>query len=119
MTEDISKILRENKIENFQNLAGKTTVYELMKVIASLSLFITNDSGPMHIAGAFKVPTIAIFGSTNHIQTSPWSHDKVRIVRKDMSCAPCMKRTCPLNHHNCMKFIMPDDVIKKVDELEG
>lgn len=103
---------------NITNLAGKTSVQELCSFIGGLDIFITNDSGPMHIAAAYQVPTIAIFGPTRHMETSQWMNEKSIIVRHDMKCAPCMKRECPLGHHECMKSITSDEVIKAVKKLE-
>ncbi len=100
------------------NLAGKTTIAELCANIGGCSLFITNDSGPMHVAAAYKVPTVAIFGPTKHTETSQWMNKKSAIVRHAMECSPCMKRECPLGHHECMKSITASEVIEAVRELE-
>lgn len=91
------------------NLAGKTTVRELMALIKRCNFFITNDSGPMHIAAAFGVPLVAIFGSTDHATTSPYT-DKAVIVRKDVECAPCKLRECPTDHQ-CMTAVTAEDVV--------
>ena len=115
---DIEKELIKNGITNYQNLAGKTTIPELIEKIAGLDLFITNDSGPRHIAAAYKTKTIAIFGPTKFTETNQWNNDKNGlIVTKNLDCAPCMKRSCPLKHHNCMKEITADDVLKAVENL--
>jgi len=115
--EEIAKDIEKNlKISNYKNLCGKLTVKELCEYIGGLELFITNDSGPMHIAAAYNVPIVAIFGPTNYKETSPWSKN-YKIVTKDLECAPCMKRECPLGHHNCMKEIKAEDVIKALKEL--
>lgn len=115
---DIEKELIKNGITNYQNLAGKTTIPELIEKIAGLDLFITNDSGPMHIAAAYKTKTIAIFGPTKFTETNQWNNDKNGlIVTKNLECAPCMKRSCPLKHHNCMKEITAADVLEAVEKL--
>ncbi len=72
----------------------------------------------MHVAAAFQVPTVAIFGSTKDDETSQWMNDKSTIVKKNLNCQPCMKRTCPLKHHNCMKLIKVFDVLKSIDRIK-
>ncbi len=115
IAKDIEEELIKNGISNYKNLAGKTTIPELIEKIAGLSLFITNDSGPMHIAAAYKVKTIAIFGPTKFTETNQWNNENEKIITKNLECAPCMKRSCPLKHHNCMKLITSDDVLKVID----
>jgi len=114
---DIERKLKKEKIQNYVNLAGKTSVKALCEKIGGLELLITGDSGPMHVAAAFKVPTVSIFGPTNDLETSQWMNPKGVLVKKEMECAPCMKRTCPLGHHECMKFISSDDVLHAVYEI--
>lgn len=109
----------ESRLEGIplKNMAGKTSIYELCAMIGGLDLFITNDSGPMHVAAAYQVPTVAIFGPTRYLETSQWKNEKSKIVRHDMDCAPCMKRECPLGHHECMKNITSNEVIEAVRNL--
>ncbi len=110
IADEIEDILINKEIQA-TNLAGKTSIKELVEYIGGVDLFITADSGPMHIAAAFDTPTVALFGPTNHIETSPWMNENSHIIRYDMECAPCMKRVCPIKTHECMKKITPDDVI--------
>jgi heptosyltransferase II len=114
---DIENLLVSMGVNNIQNLAGQTSIERLIEQISKLDLFITGDSGPMHIAASFQIPTISIFGSTNHLETSQWRNDNSVLVRKNLDCQPCMKRSCPLNHHNCMKSIKANDVLKEVQNL--
>jgi len=118
IAKDIERELKEAPIENYVNLAGKTSIKELCEKIGGLDLFITGDSGPMHVAAAFKVPTVAIFGPTKDKETSQWHNPRSVIVKKEMHCAPCMKRTCPLKHHECMKLIETSDILTAVKELK-
>ena len=117
MAKEIEDNLISSGVKNYTNIAGKTNIQELCANIAGCSLFITNDSGPMHVAAAYQVPTVAIFGPTKHKETSQWMNEKSKIVRHDMDCAPCMKRECPLSHHECMKGITASEVIEAVKEL--
>lgn len=112
IAKDIEDELIKNGVKNYQNLAGKTSIKELIEKIAGLSLFVTNDSGPMHIAAAYKVKTVSIFGPTKYTETNQWRNDKNGlIVTKNLPCSPCMKRECPLKHHDCMKSIEANDVL--------
>lgn len=97
------------------NLAGKTTVRQLMALIKRCNFFVTNDSGPMHIAAAFGVPLVAIFGPTDHGGTAPCSDEAV-IVRQPVDCAPCKLRVCPTDHR-CMTAVSVDDVVQAADQL--
>jgi len=114
---DIEQALIDSGVTNYKNLAGNTTITELINKIASLDLFITGDSGPMHLAAAFQVPTVAIFGPTKDKETSQWMNKKSIIVKKNLDCQPCMKRTCPLQHHDCMNLIKAIDVLKAINSI--
>lgn len=106
----------ENRLEGTAaNLAGKTTVRELMALIKRCNFFITNDSGPMHIAAAFDVPLVAVFGSTDHTGTSPYN-SKAVVVRSDVECAPCKLRECPTDHR-CMMAVTVEDVVDTARQL--
>ena len=115
---DQSKLLVDKGVKNYTNLAGNTTIQELINRISSLDLFITADSGPMHLAASFQVPTVAIFGPTKDEETSQWMNNKSIIVKKDLDCQPCMQRICPLKHHNCMNQIKAIDVLSAVKSLD-
>lgn len=117
---DIEKVLIGKRVKNYQNLAGKTSLVELLEKIAQLDLFITGDSGPMHVAAAFQVPTVAIFGPTQDNETAQWMNEKSIIVKQNLDCQPCMQRICPLKgkqHHQCMKNIDTQKVLIAVESL--
>jgi heptosyltransferase-2 len=98
------------------NMAGKTGLRELAALISECDAFVTNDSGPMHMASALLVPTVAIFGSTNKKATAPFG-DGHKVVSKDLPCAPCMKRECPEGHLKCMTEINAGEIFEAVKEL--
>ena len=114
---DIEQELINSGVTNYKNLAGNITITELINKISNLDLFITGDSGPMHVAAAFQVPTVAIFGPTKDKETSQWMNKKSIIVKKNLDCQPCMKRICPLQHHNCMNLIKAADVLDAVENI--
>lgn len=96
------------------NLAGRTTLRELMALIGATDLFLTNDSGPMHIAAALGVPLLALFGSTSTVMTGPYKQG--RVLQKETPCAPCFLRSCPLDFR-CMKAIEVEEVMKTIQEM--
>jgi len=111
----VEGVSKSNRV--ISNYAGKTTVSELINLVSNLSLLITGDSGPMHIAAAFNIPTIAIFGPTFSSQTSQWKNENSVIIEKTIECKPCMKRVCPLGHHKCMEDIYSSEVVAEVHKI--
>ena len=97
------------------NLAGRTTVRELMSLLSQCSFLVTNDSGPMHIGAALGVPIAAIFGPTDWRKTSPWT-EKARVLRVDVDCSPCHLRECNRGHE-CMLGVTAEMVIEAAREL--
>jgi heptosyltransferase-2 len=97
------------------NLAGQTTLREFIDLAAACRLFLTNDSGAMHIASALGVPTVTVFGATDDTTTGP-TGPLARIVREHAECAPCLLRECPIDHR-CMTRITPDRVIDIVRDV--
>lgn len=83
-------------------------VLQLAAAISHCSVVVTNDSGPLHLATALAVPSVSIFGPTDPARTViPGAS---RVMRREIGCAPCYKRDCPLRHHRCMGEITVDDV---------
>ena len=89
------------------NLIGRTDLRLLAGVLARCQVFVSNDSGAMHLAAALGVPVIAIFGPTDERVTAPLgNHD---ILLEQVFCRPCMLRDCPIDHR-CMKRVSVDRV---------
>ncbi len=97
------------------SLAGKTTLAEFIDLAAACSVYLTNDSGPMHVASALGVPTVAIFGATDHVATGP-TGDWARIVRQPVDCSPCLLRECPIDHR-CMTGVASATVVAEARML--
>ncbi len=74
---------------------------ELKSLIRRAKLLLCNDAGPRHLAKAFDVPVVTVFGPTHPEWTDTTSH-RERIVRIDVECGPCQQKVCPLGHHQCM-----------------
>jgi heptosyltransferase II len=100
------------------SMAGETTLAEYIDLVAACRLYLTNDSGPMHVAAALGVPTVAIFGATDHVATGP-SASWARVVRRDLDCTPCLLRECPLAEHRCMLAVTPETVVAEARGLLG
>ena len=90
------------------SLSGRTTIRELMAATKRCALLLTNDTGPMHIAAAFGVPVVAVFGPTDWRTTAPYGQEQ-GIVRQPVECAPCLLRECPIDHR-CMTGVTVDQV---------
>jgi heptosyltransferase-2 len=97
------------------NLAGETTLGQFIDLAAACRLFLTNDSGAMHIASALAVPTVAIFGATDDAGTGP-TGPLARVVREPADCAPCLLRECPIDHR-CMTRVSADRVTEAALQL--
>lgn len=83
-----------------KNLAGETTLAEFIDLAAACRVYLTNDSGAMHIASALGVPTVAVFGATDDVTTGP-TGPLATVIRQPVECSPCLKRECPIDHR-CM-----------------
>jgi heptosyltransferase-2 len=97
------------------NLAGRTTLAEFIELAAACRVFLTNDSGAMHVASALGVPTVTVFGATDDTTTGP-TGPLARIVREHTECSPCLLRECPIDHR-CMERISPARVAAAVREF--
>ncbi len=91
------------------NFAGSTTLREFIDMTAACRVYLTNDSGAMHIASALGVPSVTVFGPTDETATGP-TGPHARLVREPVSCAPCKLRECPIDH-KCMTGVTAGRVV--------
>ena len=102
--------------------SGRTSLDQALALIAGAKGLVSNDSGLMHVAAAFGVPQVALFGSSSPLHTPPLSpHARVLWLKDDpayqppLDCAPCFARVCPLGHTRCLVDITPAMVLDKMD----
>src|SRR6202012_472555 len=98
-----------------KNFAGATSLGEFIEMAAACRVYLTNDSGAMHIASALGVPPVTGFGAPDEIATGP-TGPLARIVREPVECSPCLKRECPIDHR-CMTRVTAERVAETALEL--
>ena len=117
-TEWIKTRVPDEKRRHVLDLTGVTTLSLLAGVMAIARVFVSNDSGAMHLASAVGVPVAAIFGPTREYETRPLPRAGARgdVLIHPVWCRPCMLRECPIDHR-CMKGLSPERVFASVREL--
>jgi heptosyltransferase-2 len=114
LCEAVAAPLRRARID-VHNLAGATSLREFIDLAAACRLFLTNDSGAMHVASALGVPTVAVFGATDDATTGP-TGPLARVVREHAECSPCLLRECPIDHR-CMTAVTSERVAATAFEV--
>ncbi len=97
------------------DFSGRTGLGEAVALIRACDLFVTNDSGLMHVSAALDVPTVAVFGSTDSKATGPRG-PRSRVVQNPVDCAPCLRPVCP-EDFRCMLGLSADAVWEAAEEL--
>ncbi len=100
------------------NLAGRTSLEEAIALIGACGLFVTNDSGLMHVAAALDVPLVGVFGPTDPRRTAPWSKRYLLVRDEGVDCYGCKMRECR-HEHKCMERITAERVFVAVKEMVG
>ena len=119
--ETISRLANADSPGACRDLSGKTRLDQAFSVIGNARAMVSNDSGLMHIAAAFGVPQVALFGSSSPLHTPPLSDAAQIIWLKNapqylprLDCAPCFARECPLGHTRCLRDITPEMVMERL-----
>lgn len=97
------------------NLCGKTSLTDVIDVLAACDVAVSNDSGLMHIAAAVNTPVLAMYGGTTPAYTPPL-HEKAKSFYVKAACSPCWQRTCRYDHYRCLADILPEDVFREVQK---
>ena len=114
-TEWITRLVPETERSHVLDLVGRTGLDVLAGVMRLSSVFVSNDSGAMHMATALGVPVVALFGPTREYETAPLPRrgGRVEVLLNPVWCRPCMLRECPIDHR-CMKGLLPERVFTVV-----
>jgi heptosyltransferase-2 len=112
LCEEIAAPVNAERAGRCLNFAGTTSLHQALCLIAASRGVVSNDSGLMHVAAAFGVPQVAIFGSSSPLHTPPLSARATVLWLKldaayqpPLDCAPCFARECPLGHTRCLNDI--------------
>jgi heptosyltransferase II len=111
----VASLLIQGARVPLMDLTGQTTLSQAIGLISRCRLFVTNDSGLMHVAAALGIPVVAIFGSTDPMRTAPLGKN-CRVVRSLLPCAPCLRPHCP-GERECMDRITVDEVFDETRKI--
>ncbi len=99
-----------------RDFCGQTTLPDVVDLLSSTDLAVTNDSGLMHVAAAVDIPLVCLYGSSSPRYTPPdCSH--ARLLSLGLECSPCFARECPLGHLRCLRDLSVDRVLTELREL--
>jgi heptosyltransferase I len=107
-----AEVMRELGNIGVLNLAGKTSIRDLIAIFPECEVAFGPDSGPMHIAAAVGCPVVSLWGATSPLRSAPWGFDKFAIVG-EIPCHPCYQRKCPVGRE-CMHRIAPETVVDAI-----
>lgn len=118
---DIARTVNATQPGQCLDWSGRTSLDHALAAISAAKAMVSNDSGLMHVAAAFGLPQVALFGSSSPLHTPPLNAQAhVMWLKNDPSyvpaldCAPCFERECPLGHTRCLVDLAPDDVLDLV-----
>jgi heptosyltransferase II len=114
---ELCEQIRDQAPQLCRNLAGQTSLLDAFALISAAAHVVSNDSGLMHVAAAFGVPQVALFGSSSPLHTPPLN-ERAQVVwlKQDpgyvppLDCSPCFQRECPLGHFRCLNDVKAERV---------
>jgi ADP-heptose:LPS heptosyltransferase len=103
--------------ENITDMSGKTTLPQLIELFGTAPVMLTTDSGPMHLANALGVHTVALEGASDEKNTAPFNAEKRTLVRSGLlPCEPCVKNVCQFGVPKCLMNMEDTIIVKSVSE---
>jgi len=113
---EVAKTIQAATQNKCQDLTGRTTLAQAIDLLSLASVVVSNDSGLMHIAASLKKPVVALYGPTDPTFAPPLSA-RAKSLHLGLSCSPCRKRECPLQHQACLETLLPPQVLTAVEEV--
>ncbi len=103
------------------NLAGRVSLPELGGALKAMDLVLANDTGPIHLAAALKIPVLAVFGPTDPVRTGPYGPGHEVVTADGIACRPCLRRRCSsaTDVPDCLAAITPDEVAARALQMLG
>ena len=113
---EVSNVIMKHLANEVYDFTGETNLYETIELIKRANLFISGNTGTMHIASAFDIPLIALHGPTNPLRFGPLGKNSY-VIKSQIHCSPCLNLGFEYgcDKYPCMKLITPDDVIKFIN----
>jgi len=112
--------LRNKESNRVWNAAGRTSILELLALVARAELVVSGDTGPAHVAALAGTPVISLFGPSDENMYRPYNFKKSRVIKHEkLSCRPCGEKKCPLGHHRCLREISSARVWSAIKDLAG
>ncbi|MCF6765905.1 lipopolysaccharide heptosyltransferase II [Thiotrichales bacterium 19S3-7] len=117
ITLEFNQLIETKSLSHYLvDFVAKTNITEVVGLLSQVRAVLTNDTGLMHIASAFERPTLVIYGSSSAGFTPPLNK-KAESIYLELECRPCFKRTCPLEHMNCLNKLTPEMVLAEFRKI--
>ncbi|OVE75938.1 hypothetical protein BVX97_02915 [bacterium E08(2017)] len=113
---DVCGRIAQNFTSGVHNMAGKSSLVEMARILKGMDLVISNDSGPVHVAAAAGTPVLAIFGPTDVSRTGPYGEGH-KVITAGVDCQPCFSRNCRNGNVSCLHGITPEKVAESAQEM--